>query len=65
MEDRPVIGVIPTARSNLGSRVRSYTERRSVLAMPMRAMMIASSSMIRISPNNEAIRDSNVCFTWF
>ena len=36
--------VIPTARSRPSSRRRSCTDRARVLAMPMRAMTIASPS---------------------
>ena len=37
--------VCPTARSRPSSRVRSLMARDSVLVMPMRAMMIASTSI--------------------
>ena len=36
--------VWPTARSRPSSRVRSWTDSDSVLAMPIRAMTIASAS---------------------
>ena len=43
--DRTWDRVWPTARSSPSSRVRSWIDSDSVLAMPMRAMMMASASI--------------------
>ena len=50
MQRRNCRRVVPTARSSPISLVRSYTESASVLAIPIRAMMIARASITVTSP---------------